>query len=326
MAVKQRKTKKKNKFVPMLVLAGILGALVIGTSVLSSANDRKAAEEAAELAAENESIMLAEYDLSTTTSVSYSRNGEEFLTFNVVNGAWVYEADPTFPLNQEIVTYMAGALSSMAAERAVTDVDKDAYGLTDPAYVICVSYNDGTSHVYTIGNYNSFTGGYYFTMDGNCYMIASGLIPYFDYALSDLLALDTIPVSEWQDIGYVNSVTVTRDGVSNQITDEAGMTEVVGKLGTLSLGVCEDYYADAGETAAFGLDGSDSVTVKYKQAVTSTDEAGNSFTNYLETAYTFVFSDGFLGGPAKSSIVYQLDESAVTELLAYADYVPAEAE
>lgn len=310
----------------MIVLAVILGALVIGTSVLSAANEKKAAEEAAELAAENESIMLAQYDVATTSSVSYSRNGGDFLTFNVVNGGWVYAADPTFPVNQEIVTYMAGALSSMAAERAVTDVDMDAYGLNNPAYVICVEYTDGTSHVYTVGNYNSFTGGYYFTMDGDCYMIAAGLIPYFDYELNDLLALDTIPVSEWQDIGYVNSVTVTRDGVSAEITDEAGMTEVIGKLGGISLSVCEDYHADADEKAAYGLDGSDSVTVKYKQAVTSTDEGGNSFTNYLETAYTFVIGDGFLGGPAKSSIVYQLDENAVTELLAYADYVPAEAE
>lgn len=317
----------------MIVLAAILAALVIGTSVLSAANDKKAAEEAAELAAsQNTSIMLAEYDASTTSSISYSRAGEDFLTFTVKNGAWVYEADPEFPLNQETVGYMASALSSMAAIRTVDEVDKDAYGLTEPAYVIKVSYTDGTSHVYSIGSYNSFTGGYYFTMDGDCYMISSGLIPYFDYGLSDLLALDTIPVSEWQDIGYVTSVTVTKDGVSNEITDEAGMTEALEKLGALSLTVCTDYHADGDEKATYGMDGTDSVSVKYKKAVTSTDESGNQSTNYLETTYTFVIggtvghSDGFYGGPAKSDIVYQLDQTAVNELLAYADYVPAETE
>lgn len=329
MAVKQRK--KKNKYLPMLVLAGILAVLIIGTSVLSAANEKKAAEEAAELAAsQNTSIMLAEYDASTTVSVSYSRAGEDFLTFNAVNGAWVYEADPEFPLNQQIVGSMASALASMAATRTVDEVDKDAYGLTNPAYVITVEYSDGTSHVYSIGNYNSFTGGYYFTMDGDCYMISSGLIPYFDYALDDLLALDTIPVADWQDIGYVSSVTVTKDGASNEITDEAGMTEALGKLGGISLTICEDYHASADEKASYGIDGKNSVAVKYKKAVTSTDESGNASTNYLETTYTFEIgtaSDGnFCGGPAKSDIVYQLDQAAVNELLAYADYVPAEAE
>lgn len=324
MAQKQRK--KKNKFLPMIVLAVLLAALVIGTSVLSSANDRKAAEEAAELAAQNASILLAEYDASTTASISYSRNDEEFLTFRVKNGQWVYEADEHFPLNQTIVGSMASALSSMAAQRTVEDADPEAFGLNNPAYVITVEYNDGTSHVYTIGNYNSFTGGYYFTMDGACYMIASGLIPYFDYSLNDLLALDTVPVSDWQDIGYVSSVTVTRDGASCEITDETGMTEALGKLGALSLTICEDYYADESEKAAYGMDGSDGVTVKYKKAVTATDANGNSSTNYLETSYTFVIGENNIGGPAKSSIVYHLSEDAVTELLAYAEYVPAETE
>jgi len=322
MAQKQRK--KKNKFLPMIVLAVLLAALVIGTSLLSAANDRKAAEEAEKLAAENAVIMLAQYDAANTSSISYSREGEEFLTFNAVGGAWVYEGDPNFPLNQQIVGSMATALSAMAAERTVEDVDKEAYGLNDPAYVITVEYTDGASHVYTIGNYNSFTGGYYFTMDGDCYMISSGLIPYFDYSLNDLLSLDTIPVSDWQDIGYVTSVTVTKDGESNEITDEAGMTEVLARLGGIPLSICEDYYADDSEKAAYGLDGSDSVTVKYKKAVTTTNESGASSTNYLETAYTFVFGENNLGGPAKSKIVYQLNETAVTELLAYAGYIPAE--
>ena len=321
MAQKQRK--KKNKFLPMIVLAVILASLVIGTSVLSAANDRKAAEEAEKLAAENASILLAEYDAANTKSISYSKDGAEFLTFTVRNGVWVYEEDETFPLNQTIVGSMASALSSMAAERAVEDVDRDAFGLSDPAYVIKVEYNDGASHVYTIGNYNSFTGGYYFTMDGDCYMISSGLIPYFDYERNDLLALDTIPVSDWQDVGYVNSVTVTRDGVSTEITDEAGLTDVLGKLGALSLTICEDYYADESEKASYGMDGSDSVTVKYKKTVTSADANGNQTTNYLETAYTFVIGDSNLGGPAKSAIVYQLNETAVNELLAMADYIPA---
>lgn len=322
MAVKQRK--KKNKFLPMLVLCGILAVLVIGTSVLSAANEKKAAEEAAELAAsQNTSIMLAEYDAAKTVSISYSRGGEDFLTFRAVNGAWVYEGDPEFPVNQQTVGYMASALSSMAALRAVDEVDREAYGLDNPAFVIRVSYQDGVSHEYVIGNYNTFSGGYYFTMDGDCYMIASGLLPYFDYALNDLLALDTVPAAEWADIGYVTSVTVTKDGAANTITDEAGMTAVLEKLGALSLTVCADYHADDSEKAAYGIDGTDSISVKYKKAVTSTNEAGAQNTSYLETTYTFDFGAG-VGGPAKSSMVYQFDEAVIGELLAYAEYVPAQ--
>ena len=71
------------------------------------------------------------------------------------------------------------------------------------------------------------------------------------------------------------------------------------------------------------MDGTNTVTVKYKKAVSSTGESGQQSVNYLETSYTFVFGNTGLGGPAKSALVYQLDENAVSEILAYADYVPA---
>ena len=92
----------------------------------------------------------------------------------------------------------------------------------------------------------------------------------------------------------------------------------------LDLKTCADYYADADEKAVYGLDGADSVTVKYKKAVTSTDTSGNQTVNYLETSYTLTFggeaADGAVYGiPSKSDIVYAFDGDAVNGLLAFAE-------
>ena len=54
------------------------------------------------------------------------------------------------------------------------------------------------------------------------YMVASGLLSYFNYTLDDLMLLDTIPASDWSDIAYVNFVAVKSGENENKIEDESG--------------------------------------------------------------------------------------------------------
>ena len=69
------KTKKKNKYLPLVVLLVVLVALFAVYKALSASNDRKAAEEEAAKAAEDADIMIAEYDYTTMTSLSYQKKG-----------------------------------------------------------------------------------------------------------------------------------------------------------------------------------------------------------------------------------------------------------
>ena len=318
--------KRKNKALPLFVLIGVFCALLVGYNALSSANDRREAEEAAQLEAENATILIAQYDYTTTAKLSYQRRGEDKLTFLVNGGAWTYADDANFPLDQTIVSGMAYAISTIGIETEVTEGSAADYGLDDPAYTIEISYADGTNHTYKVGDYNSFNGAYYFSMDGYMFMVAPGLLDYFNYGLTDLLALDTVPTTDWAELGYVLEATVTDGESSAVISDEAGKEGVISALSGISLTECADWYADEAEKAAYGLDSGASAMVKYKKAVTTTDENGNSSTSYLETGYTLTIGalteNGYYVSPAKSSIVYTVSEDAVNAVLAYAAYVP----
>ena len=171
--------KRKNKSLPLIILVVLLIGLIVGYSVLSSANDRREAEEANKNEAENNTVIIADYDYTTATKLSYSAPDADGITLLQNSGVWSYAEDANFPLNQTIAAQMASAISSIGIKTTVTEGEAADYGLDTPSHTIEISYSDGTSHTYKIGNYNSFNDGYYFSMDGKLYMIASGLLDYF---------------------------------------------------------------------------------------------------------------------------------------------------
>ncbi len=326
------KRRKKNKFLPLIVLSILIVILAVAYTMLSQANDRKEAEEAALLAAEEAVEMVAEYDASTMLELTYQRDGEDPVELYVSQGQWHLKSDDTFPVNQTTVGSMASAISSIAVQNHVTEGDPADYGLEEPAYRVEVTYEGGVSHQYRIGDYNSFGGGiYYFMMDGTMYTITSGLTTYFDYTLDDLLQLESMPTDIEQD--YINSITVTVDGVDKVIDDANGIAALFDIFNDIRLTDCADHYADETERAeTYGLDGSDKLVISYKRAVTTTDADGNETTNRLDTSYTFDFGndagedESYYGTPGKSAMVYLIDAETVEKIQAYMDYVPTETE
>lgn len=319
------KSKKKNKYIPLIVMCVLLCGLGIVYAVLSSANDKKEAEQAALEAEENEYTMIAEYDYTTTTALSFKMRGDEMLDFEVSGTSWVYSADEKFPLNQTIIANMAAAIAQIGVECTVDEGDPAEFGLDDPEYTIKVKYSDGTSHEYLIGDYNTFNSSYYFMADGDMYMISSGLLPYFTYELEDLLLLDTMPTSEWSDTSYVNHITVKYGERENTIEDADGISELVSLINSISLNDCADYYTEDDEKDAYGLDGSTTITVNYKKAKTSTDADGNESTVYLDTNYTFELgmADGeYYLMPPSSNITYSISAATAVDMLTYLSYTP----
>lgn len=319
------KTKKKNKFLPMIILLIALVVLFAAYKLLSGANERAEAEKKALLEAENADIMIAEYDYTTMTELSYQLRGMDELKFAVSGSSWIYLADEKFPLDVTKIAYMASAIAKIAVECTVDEGEPADYGLDDPAYTIRVKYSGGDEHEYRIGDYNTFNSAYYFMADGGMYMIASGLLSYFNYTLDDLMVLDTIPYSDWSDADYINFVTVASGDESNKITDSEGKSALVELIKYLPLTECADYYSDAEEKSSYGLDGGASVVVNYKKAKTSTDADGNESTTYLDTGYTLLIGNKTEGGyyvsPASSDITYIVDGETIDEILAYVSYV-----
>ncbi len=325
------KKKKQNRWLPLVILTGVLAVLLIGYSALSAANEKAAEEEARQEAIENAAIMLAAYDKADMATLTYSRNGGDPIRLAVSNGQWVYADDPQYPLNTDIAAEMAGAIASIGAMRRVDEGDKAAFGLTEPSYHIQVTYRDGTSHEYKIGNYNTFSAGYYFEADGEVYIITSGLTTYFAYDLEDLIVLDVIPTDKWADSQYLVSVKVQSGGKSNTITDPAGMETAISAISGMVFDTWDDYYCPAADQAErYQIDGENFVAVTYKTPVASMDANGNPVTNYLETTYQINF--GLRGesvvytSPKDSTIVYRVTAEEVDQVLALLDYVPTDTE
>ena len=136
-----QRRKKKNKALPLMILVGIMCVLAIGYAVLSAANDKAEADRLAEEQAAAAVIMLAELDSNQATELSYRAGEGEWITFTRSGSTWVYARDAEFPLNQETVSHMAAAISSIGATRAIEEGMDADYGLDTPAYEIHITYN-----------------------------------------------------------------------------------------------------------------------------------------------------------------------------------------
>lgn len=294
--------KRKNKLIPIFILLAVFAVILVAYLVLSDANDRREAEEAAE----DTMITLAELDASTATEIRYKNRdlSDEWLTFTKSGDKW-QTTDPHFPLNTDRVAAMVSAISNIVANRSVDEGSAAEYGLDDPAVQIEVTYNGNTTYRYAIGDKNTFNGEYYFRNDdGKFYMIASGLLPYFQYALDDLILLDS-PVSDIQT-EYIRAITVTLPtGEERVFTTEKDIAAVYDLFCAFDCMRYADYYADDAEMADYGITKSAGIRIDYKRSVavtgteTTADGQTAQGTTLMDATYTL-----YTGGKAEDSSVY----------------------
>ena len=177
-------------------------------------------------------------------------------------------------------------------------------------------------HEYKCGDYNATYKAYYLMADGDVYLTSVNLKTYFSDTLEDLLARDSLPSADWTSRELVSSVTI-RDGDNEiEITDADALDEYLSSLSTVYLHDYAAYNADEATKAAYGLDGSRSVTVNYRKSVSTTDANGNSVANYLDTVYTFLIGDPYgedetltAAAPASSGVVYLISAEKADGLL-----------
>jgi hypothetical protein len=213
--MKPKSKKKKNKLVPLL--AAVLTLAVLGGvyALVLADNARKAAEAAAEEAAKNAKIMLAEYKNTDVRFVEYSYEGEVIRLENK-NDFWYNADDNTFPLSQTQPASMASALATIAADRLVEESASDfaTYGLDEPYAYIYVKYSDNTGMKMVFGDLNSFTGSRYMNIDGTgkVYLVQTGLLDYFKYTHNDLMTHDTVPPIEFTALKEIIVTNLSEDG------------------------------------------------------------------------------------------------------------------
>ncbi|MBQ7923204.1 MAG: DUF4340 domain-containing protein [Clostridia bacterium] len=326
-----QRRKKKNKALPLIILVGIMCVLGIAYASLSAANDKAEADRLAAEEAANAAIMLAELDSTTATGLSYRVGEGEWITFTRSGTEWQYTEDTEFPLNQETVSTMAAAISSIGATRKVEEGTEADYGLDTPSYEIHITYNGSTTYRYAVGDMNTFNGEYYFRNDdGGVYMISSALLPYFQYTLEDLIVLDT-PVTDISS-EYITGITVTAaDGTANTVTDADGIAGLYSLFTSLDCEEWADYSADSEEMSGkYGIDQVSSITVSYKKSVDVTDTSGNVQTTMMDATAKVYFGNAVLDGSGvyytlpKSTVVYTIGSDVYEGIMGYLSYTPAE--
>jgi hypothetical protein len=258
--MKPKSKKKKNRLIPLL--AGVLTLAVLGGVyvLVLAGNVRKAAEEAAEEAAKNAKIMLAEYKNTDVRFVEYSYEGEVIRLENK-NDFWYNADDNYFPLDQNYPSSMASALASIAADRLVEESASDfaTYGLDEPYAYIHVKYRDNTEIKMVFGDLNSFTGSRYMNIDGTgkVYLVQTALLDYFKYTHNDLITHDKIPAIDFAALTEIKVTNLSDDGTTSveryyKVTPPATDTgESAGKTAADAVWMLE---VDSGEPAEVDKD------------------------------------------------------------------------
>ncbi|MBQ8554338.1 MAG: DUF4340 domain-containing protein [Clostridia bacterium] len=153
--------------------------------------------ETASVTEETGTFALDSHAAGDLTGLAWTQ-GDESFAFTLTDGVWSVTTDPAFPLNQEDVQAMANDLLALVGTRQLDGVaDLSAYGLSEPSFSVTVSWSDGTSTTYTMGDETPFGDGYYLSLDheGILYTVTDDIADIFDTTMNDLAVLETIPTT-----------------------------------------------------------------------------------------------------------------------------------
>ena len=183
--------KKRRTLLCMLAAVAVLAALVpLASRIPEERNTEEPTGASLGLDTENLDRLTVE--------------GEETLTFVKQGDSWIYEADPTFPLDEKKITAMLDTLASLSAAKTIDEgASAQIYGLASPLCRV-----EAGSMELRIGSDAAMDGGRYFsTGDGKVYITADDILTPFRYSLLELVKQETAPAME-----TLETVTLERKG------------------------------------------------------------------------------------------------------------------
>ena len=335
-----KKKRTGNLIVLLVVLAALIAAYFIVSAVIAKNN-------AAEEVTPKEKIYL--YRESDTPLEIFTYNAaEENVSESLVqkNEKYYLADNDRYPLNQskvkEMMQYVTALEATSKLAGASASADREKYGFDKPNYTMKIVFapDESATRTYevTFGAFNSFSGEYYAFLNGSedVYTVDAGVTSYFENSRRDLLAAEVL---DDLSADSVTAVLVTKDGVTNEITDTAGKAALIPQYSTLKKATVLDPVPDDAARASYGLDGSCSVTYRYTETIHVEDEDTKEAKDIeREGEITVLFgtecdcnaygeADGENDGIAVSfdgfEYLYCADKEAVDTILSYIDYVPA---
>lgn len=110
------------------------------------------------------------------------------------SGAWLYDADEAFPVDQEKIGKLLEQFQEFGVSFVIEEVeDWDQYGLKDPACTVRME-TEGSSFEILLGGYSSMDSQRYVSVgDGNAYLVKKDPLSSFEIEISDMILHDEIP-------------------------------------------------------------------------------------------------------------------------------------
>lgn len=196
--------KKSVRLLTSVVILGILGAGYAGIRYYVK-NEEKKEAEAKETEAEDISIFSAPAE--NLKSVKFFVDEKEVtFDYDKEEDLWTRRGEKDFPVSQDKMSEVAGAVSGLNAERVLEDVENLAeYGLDSPQNTVTVDAGE-ENFTMRIGDYNEGVSQYYVACgedDETVYLVAGALVEPFLGDLYDYAQKEEFPTIDSSNISSI---------------------------------------------------------------------------------------------------------------------------
>ena len=311
-----------------IILAVLCAAVLLVLSVRYRAAQAAKAEDnqtsAADIAQAAQSDYIALSYNNGTTSLSFALNEE---------GAWYWESEPDFPLNDETVQSILALLKALKPQQTlVPEGTMESYQLDDPHAYLTVADAGGTTTTLTFGKTTTDGTSYYALKNGDestVYIYDGALMEKMAVPIYSMMELPVLPALTGKTLesitfsGEVSTVLTAqraegsaeatwRSGGAN-VTDAPAVQGLLGELEMLTLTRCVDYKPTDEAVSLCGFD----APAAQVEAIYRTESGAELSFSLTVGAQTLDGSSRYirLGG---DSTIYETAADSLTNLLAIA--------
>ena len=289
---------KKVKMISSVVVLAILCGAYVGVKTYVAKQEEQDNETEEE---KTVSVFAASTD--DIKSVKFLIDKKE-VTFKNTEDGWVKSDETEFPVSQDKLDEVAGALNNMNAERVLDDVDDlSQYGLEAPQNTITVTTSDGKETKFRIGEENESISQYYIGKDDDeetVYLVAAAVVEPFmdelyDYAQgSNFPDIDSSNVEQIRMEGNDTYTLKNDSGIWSVSDDEivekadsAQASSTASTLGSIEYNSFVNYNASDEEMITYGLsDPYANIVIDYQEEAAEEDAEANKEESVEKNAET----------------------------------------
>jgi hypothetical protein len=341
------KKKKKNA----VTLVSLLLVLVVLIGVYVWYGHRAAQTD--DSSDDTENISLATFDTTEATAVDYTGPNAD-INLTLEDGVWKSDTQPDRPINQDNVNSILNVMSSIEATKTVVENPEDLsqYGLSEPATVVLVTLQDGSTVKLSVGDELANADGYYAMVNDATTVYVVNTNYSFNYKDLDFTAVEEAPSITAANITYISidnrdsddvelkyqeSATLDNSGTNTYTwrilkpygegysADSTTISDIQSNYTSFDFLDCVDYTGE--NMSSYGLDNPSAIIDigYYEESAAPTSEASDGTSTEAETIRTDKEYKLYIGNKSDdgdyyvksddSDMVYTLSSSTVETML-----------